>query len=289
MNRIFSKKSGIRHLIMLGISIVLFSLVYTTLAIRAKDWFLFFHTYDETNKHGIMPQISLLLWFFVSSGIMGIISYWFVRYLSPILLKKYAYHHFGWLPFLKFLHPNYPSTPEGLLRKHTKIKKQMEKLDSSSEEYKQLEQTAQLIWDDYIRAEREKKDSELAASVANDEQEDNWKAYNKRRNSLLIHLLRSRDRQDDREMDDEYYYGEMPEIYLAYDPLARNSFFHHFLRGIICLFVALMPVFSPWIVLALGSTFSLIPIGNIALSIFATILITLLLIVHPIITFLRNK
>lgn len=147
MDIFFSQKSGIRHFIMLGISVVLAIWTYYLVSfIAGPEWLTKIFT-DAHSGWEAFAEIGLTV---ALVGCFGILVYWCCRlWMLRFLLNAFLLL-FGWFPLIWRLTPEFWETSRGLKIKLKRLNKKIRKADPQdprlpewSEKAVQLEQELQ--------------------------------------------------------------------------------------------------------------------------------------------------
>lgn len=105
-NFLLTRESGIRHIVMFGITFLVMAWMYVAMALLQHDWGWILPLF--TNAHTareIAAAVCYLVEFFVSSGIMAIVIYWNARLWMIRCLLMSLYSLIGAIPFVKLLIP----------------------------------------------------------------------------------------------------------------------------------------------------------------------------------------
>lgn len=105
-DKLFSKKSAVRHLVQLGISLALGAWSYVAISLMTGSWVWFSpEQSDVTDPGKLTGNIAGILLMLVLVGVAGILTYWNAKKWMLPYLKKSGQYFLGAFPFLNKLVP----------------------------------------------------------------------------------------------------------------------------------------------------------------------------------------
>lgn len=106
IDNLFTRESAIRHLIQLGISILITAWMYVFFALTSKDWaWLSFDTEILADPKLLWENIFGIMFFIFVSAVAGVLTYWNAKKWMLSCLKKSGLYFLGAIPLVNLLVP----------------------------------------------------------------------------------------------------------------------------------------------------------------------------------------
>lgn len=206
IDNLFTRESGIRHLKMLLLTVVVQIWVYVAFSLLGRDWS--WPLYNSENVGSILNYISLIGVLVGLCGCIGVAFYWNIAIWMWSFLLKGVVYLFGWLPVVRRLTPEYHESVAYKRWKVRVLRFRALRYPLRSKERREIKEAIKNLkfW---IKRQKE---SEARIRDAKRRAWDKAQKEYESRKTLGTMLTRMWDEEDGYYYDDEHYYGEMPDV-----------------------------------------------------------------------------
>lgn len=107
IDNLFTRKSAVRHLVQLGISVLITAWMYVFVALTNKDWaWLSFDAEILADSKLLWENIFGITFFVFVSAVAGVLTYWNAKKWMLPCLKRSGLYLLGAIPFVNLLVPD---------------------------------------------------------------------------------------------------------------------------------------------------------------------------------------
>lgn len=274
MQKIFSKKYAIRHLIMLGIAVV-----YGILAV------LLMRGEEADNIWEWLLLIAV-------SGVAGMLCDCHIRCWLPAFFRWGALTLFYWIPAVRKLDPNYQLNAGDLRKQLWKMRKQLKELEPDTEAYSALEEEIRQLESQVPLREKQEKIERTKERAKEQKERKAYAEYKRYQRAYALEMKlyeQAKTRGEEAEKPEWDWEGSVPKGPAGFFASLFAGLFR-LIKGLLCFLLAIgMPVILPF---ALLFAAYFIQKQSLLLTLTGSIgclWLLLQLVVHPIVAFCMAK